>query len=90
MRTAVRAEFGWVNNEDTRCGDWKRSNDSGRFKVGFWRRPIISHCYLMIIIWNVVIKIWQGVGERVVVTGFVVNDAIVVTALIGTVIAFFV
>ena len=44
----------------------------------------------MIVIWNVVIKIWQGVGERVVVTGFVVNDAIVVTALIGTVIAFFV
>ena len=44
----------------------------------------------MVVIWYIVIQIWQGKGERVVVTSFIVNDAISFTALIDTNIAFFV
>ena len=44
----------------------------------------------MVVIWYIVIQIWQGEGERVVVTSFIVNDAISFTALVGTDIAFFV
>ena len=47
----------------------------------------MGHRDLVVVIWNVIIQIWQGVSECVVVSGFVVNDAIFVTALSGSGIA---